>query len=103
MADPETVTIRMFGLLQTLRKERGLPTTVTVEVPAAGVDAETLAGQLDLPIDNIEGVFCNGTVYGLDRVIIPGDRIGFVPYGTPGPHRFYLGLYAAGKRGHRES
>lgn len=103
MAEPEPVTVRMFGLLHTLRKEHRLPTTVTVEVPAAGVDAETLATQLELPIDRIEGVFCNGTVYSLDRVVMPGDRVGFVPYGTPGPHRFYLGLYAAGKHDHEES
>jgi hypothetical protein len=29
--------------------------------------------------------------------ISPGDRVAFVPYGTPGPHRVFLGLYAAGK------
>ena len=97
MTDTKPVTVRMFGVLHTLRKEHGLPTTVTVEVPAEGVDAETLATRLGLQIDSIEGVFCNGTVYSLDRVVIPGDRVGFVPYGTPGPHRFYLGLYAAGK------
>ena len=60
----------------------------------------SIATRLDLPHDLIEGVFCNHTVYGLDHVIRPGDRIAFVPYGTPGPHRFTLGLYDAG-RGNR--
>jgi hypothetical protein len=45
----------------------------------------------------IEGVFCNRVVHGIDHVIKPGDRVAFVPKGTPGPHRFFLGLYAAGK------
>ena len=29
--------------------------------------------------------------------VSPGDRVAFVPYGTPGPHRVFLGLYTAGK------
>jgi hypothetical protein len=91
------VTVRMFGSLHTLRTERGLPTTVTIDVPEDGIAAETLAEDLGLPLGDIEGVFCNGTVFSLDRVIVPGDRVGFVPHGTPGPHRFFLGLYDAGK------
>jgi hypothetical protein len=87
----------MFGQLHALRREGGLPTTVVVRVPAAGISAADLASELGLPLDVIEGVFCNHTVYGLERVILPGDRVGFVPYGTPGPHRVYLGLYRAGK------
>jgi hypothetical protein len=91
------VTVRMFGQLHTLRRDGGLPTTVIVSVPADGISAADLAARLDLPLETIEGVFCNHTVYGLDRVIVPGDRVGFVPYGTPGPHRVFLGLYQAGK------
>ena len=91
------VTVRMFGQLHTLRRAGGLATTVIVSVPADGISAADLAARLDLPLEAIEGVFCNHTVYGLDRVIVPGDRVGFVPYGTPGPHRVFLGLYQAGK------
>lgn len=91
------VTVRMFGCLHTLRKERGLPTTVEVEVPSEGVTGAELATMLDLPLDRIEGVFCNRTVYPIRHLIMPGDRVAFVPEGTPGPHRFFLGLYAAGK------
>ena len=39
----------------------------------------------------------NRTVYGIGHHVDPGDRVAFVPYGTPGPHRVYLGLYKAGK------
>lgn len=98
MSEARETTVRMFGLLHSLRVERGLPTTVTVSVPDLGQTAEVLATRLELPLDQIEGVFCNHTVYGLDHVIMPGDRVAFVPYGTPGPHRVMLGLYRAGKR-----
>jgi len=92
-----TVTVRLFGCLHTLCKERGLPTTSDVAVGPEGVTATGLAEQMELPLEMIEGVFCNRTVYPMRHVIRPGDRVAFVPKGTPGPHRFFLGLYAAGK------
>jgi hypothetical protein len=91
------VTVRMFGLLHLYRTERGLPTTCDVDVPAQGTTGRDLALQLGLPVDRIEGVFVNRTVYGIDHPIAPGDRVAFVPYGTPGPHRVFLGLYQAGR------
>lgn len=97
----EPVTVRMFGVLGALCKERDEPTTCQVDVPPEGIHASEIAERLQLPEELIEGVFCNHKVYGIEHVIHPGDRIAFVPYGTPGPHRFYLGLYDAG-RGRRE-
>ncbi|MBN2405296.1 MAG: MoaD/ThiS family protein [Coriobacteriia bacterium] len=96
------VNVRMFGVLDGMCKEQGRPSRVTVSVPEEGISAEELAEQLELPLDQIEGVFCNHTVYGVDRIIRPGDEVAFVPYGTPGPHRFYLGLYRAGKSSNPE-
>jgi hypothetical protein len=90
------VTVRLFGVLHAMRRAAGLRTTLAVDVPAEGIPARALAQELDLPVDRIEGVFCNGDVFGLSRILRPGDRVAFVPYGTPGPHRFYLGLYDAG-------
>ena len=91
------VTVRLFGALHSLRRERGLPTVVDIEVPEEGISGAALAERLDLPIELIEGVFCNRTVRPVGWVIRPGDRVAFVPKGTPGPHRFFLGLYAAGR------
>ncbi len=91
-----TATVRLFGVLRALRCERGLPTTVEFAVTPAGTSARDVATTLDLPLDWIEGVFVNHTVYDLGRLIHPGDRVAFVPHGTPGPHRFTLGLYSAG-------
>jgi hypothetical protein len=97
MAGTGTVEVRMFGSLHALRREAGLPTLVSVDVPDAGTTGRAVALALDLPLDAIEGVFCNGHVYGLGHVLAPGDRVGFVPHGTPGPHRFMLGLWSAGR------
>ncbi len=93
----DRVTVRLFGALHTLRRERGLPTVVEIEVPECGCSGVDLAESLDLPVSMIEGLFCNRTVRPLTYIVHPGDRVAFVPKGTPGPHRFFLGLYAAGK------
>lgn len=98
-----SVTVRMFGSLHTLRRERGLSTTVEVMVSEQGTTGRLLALQLDLPPAMIEGVFVNRTVYALDHAVRPGDRVAFVPYGTPGPHRVFLGLYDAGRQGNDEA
>ncbi len=92
------ITIRIFGLLRAHCAERGIPSAPTFEVPQGGMSAEELALALGLPLEQIEGVFVNHTVYDLDHPVVPGDEVAFVPYGTPGPHRVYLGLYRAGKR-----
>ncbi|PKQ29248.1 MAG: hypothetical protein CVT60_06370 [Actinobacteria bacterium HGW-Actinobacteria-10] len=94
-----TIRVRFFGVLHALRRERGLPLHEVLPVPDGGVVASALAGQLELPLESIEGVFCNHRVHPLDVVIRPGDEIAFVPKGTPGPHRYFLGLYGAGRAG----
>ena len=97
------VTVRMFGLLHLFRSEQGLPSTIEVEVPEEGTTGRRLAVEIGLPCDKIEGVFVNRTVYGIDHPIMPGDRVAYVPYGTPGPHRVFLGLYKAGLEGEQHS
>jgi hypothetical protein len=90
--------IRMFGLLHTLRSRLGLPVTVELAVPPGGKAAREIALDLELPLDKIEAVFCNHIACPLDHIIMPGDRVAFVPYGTPGPHRYCLGIKQAGDR-----
>lgn len=94
-----TVTVRLFGRLHTLRRERGLPDVAEVSLPPGGRTAEDIAQELALPLDQIEAVFCNHRTYSLDHRIHPGDAVAFVPYGTPGPHRFTLGINSAKERG----
>lgn len=97
MDTERTVTVRMFGLLHSARRAAGLESTVSVEVHEAGTNARQIALDLGLDTGIIEGVFVNGTVFDLGHPVMPGDRIAFVPHGTPGPHRLYLGLYRAGQ------
>jgi len=87
----------MFGALHSIRKGRGLKSIAEVLIPAGGRKAREIALELDLPLDKIEGVFVNHIVYDIDHLILPGDRIAFVPTGVPGPHRFMLGVHQAGK------
>jgi hypothetical protein len=93
-----TTHIRMFGFLQTYRKKQGLSTSVELQIPQEGRSALSIAQELKLPIEIIEAVFCNNTIYSLDRLIMPGDRVAFVPHGTPGPHRYTLGIKQAGDK-----
>lgn len=93
------VSVRIFGSLRPFRTESGLPCELSVEVPEEGIVASELAVELGLPLDWVEGVFVNHTVHAVSARVSPGDRIAFVPRGTPGPHRVFLGLYAAGHEG----
>ncbi len=99
MTGTAPVTIRMFGSLHTFRTERGLPHTIEFQVPAEGRPAIDIAKDLELPIEKIEAIFCNRIIRELSYIIHPGDRMAFVPTGTPGPHRFLLGIHRAGKKG----
>lgn len=98
MKTDETVAIRMFGMLHSLRVKKGLPPVIEISLGPEGKSAEDIARELDLPLDKIEAVFCNHRTYPLNHIIKPGDRVAFVPYGTPGPHRFCLGIKQAGDR-----
>ena len=90
------VSVRIFGSLRPLRTDQGLPYSLVVGVPEAGTTARALAISLGLPPEKIEGVFVNHVVHGIGVHVSQGDRVAFVPYGTPGPHRVLLGLHSAG-------
>ncbi|MGE4542587.1 MAG: hypothetical protein AB7D06_00630 [Pedobacter sp.] len=97
--DPAPNTeIRMFGLLHTARKDRGLPPKAQLYIPPEGRIAQDIAEELELPMDKIEGVFVNHLVYALDHKIHAGDEVAFISRGVPGPHRYNLGIHSAGKK-----
>jgi hypothetical protein len=89
--------VKMFGLLHTFRKDRGLPSEAEVEVPDSGITAKSLAENIGLPLDMIEGVFLDHKVRPLSIMVNSGDSIAYASRGIPGPHRFTLGIYHAGK------
>lgn len=85
------VEVRGFGDLKKLFDERSWDFPLMVEQPE-GTTALELAGKLDIPQDKIEIVFINGKAEGLNHPVEPGDRVAFVPPGTPGPYRVMLGF-----------
>jgi hypothetical protein len=87
------VVTRTIAFLATHQKNQGRSTTIELEVPEQGMSARDLAASLELPLDIVEGVFHNYTVSGLDAVVRPGDRVTFVPYGTPASHPAFFGPF----------
>lgn len=91
MNDQTPVSIRMLALLHGYCREHGLPTTMQTTVPREGIRALDLASSIGLPIDAIEGLFLNGRLLGLGVTVLPGDRVAFVPHGTPASHPAFFG------------
>ena len=89
-----SVTVRSIAFLDTFCKEHGIPSTQSVMVADEGVTARALAESIGLPTDRIEGIFHNYSKSGLDVVVMPGDRVAFVPYGTPASHPAFFGAFA---------
>lgn len=98
MQATSTVTVRAIAFLDTYCKESGRPSTLEVEVPEAGISALELATSIGLPLDRIEGVFHNYTACGPSARIMPGDRVAFVPRGTPASHPAFFGSFGKGTR-----
>lgn len=84
--------VRAFAGLKKIFEERGweFPYRVRLEKECSALE---LARMLDLPEDRIEAVFINRLSESLATARVrPGDRVGFVPHGTPGVARLLLGI-----------
>lgn len=81
----------MLALLHGFCREHGLPTTLDFVVPSGGIRAVDLASSIGLPVTEIEGLFLNGRLVGLGATVRPGDRVAFLPYGTPASHPAFFG------------
>jgi len=93
MQTTPSVTVRAIAFLDAFCKQRGLPSTFSVQVPDAGITARDLAESIGLPVERIEGVFHNYSVAGLGALVRPGDRVAFVPPGTPASHAAFFGPF----------
>ena len=94
MAPDPRVTVRMLAYLHYVRSEQGLSSTLLVDVPGRGITAGDLARDLGLSLEQVEGVFHNHTKRGLEAVVLPGDRVAFVPHGTPASHPAFFGAFS---------
>jgi hypothetical protein len=84
-------SVRMLAFLHDHRRAAGLPASVAIDMPRRGMRAADLAAWLDLPLERIEGLFLNGELVGLGATVLPGDRVAFLPYGTPATHPAFFG------------
>ena len=87
-----TVTFSVFSFLQ--QKLRALENCYNAPRELEnGATVGTLVLELGLDLGDVEAAFVNGRAQPLDTVLRDGDRIGLVPPGTPGPHRFLMGIH----------
>lgn len=89
----DSIEIRGFGEIKKLFDEREWPFPFTFDLEEE-ISAVNLAGKLNIPVEKIEIVFVNGVANPISGrcLIKPGDRVAFVPPGTPGPYRVLLGF-----------
>jgi molybdopterin converting factor small subunit len=92
-----TIEVRAFGSLSAIMDKRGwtIPCILELREPITGA---ALADKLEIPRDEIEVIIVNGRTESLSHSIKPGDRVAFVPWGTPGPYRIFLGFLNKNKR-----
>lgn len=88
-----TTEVRGFGDIKKIFEERKWSQPIKIDLEEE-INAVDLAGKLDIPVDRIEIVFVNGKAgpFNADCLIKPGDRVAYVPPGTPGPYRVLLGF-----------
>ncbi|WP_231702794.1 MoaD/ThiS family protein [Desulfocucumis palustris] len=85
------VEVRAFSFIKEIFDRRGWPFPMEVPLEQECTAAE-LAEKLEIPPEKIEAVFVNGIIRKLNESVKPGDRVAFVPPGTPGPYRVILGI-----------
>ena len=86
------ITFRALSFLQPKLAARGIDYAgASVELPDGATVAELIEGR-GLAQHEVEAVFVNHRVVGRDHELADGDSVALVPPGTPGPHRFLLGI-----------
>lgn len=86
------ITFNAFSFLQKKLKEKGIEyTNAQMEIEPDSTPAQ-LMQTMGLTARDVEVVFLNGRVAPFDTPIQDGDRLAFVPQGTPGPYRVFLGF-----------
>lgn len=86
------IEVRFFGQLKAMADQKGWDFPYIFELENE-CSAEELLALMDFPCEEIEAVFVEGLAKPLDEGWIkPGNRVGFIPYGVPGPYRVLLGI-----------
>ncbi len=87
-----TITFNAFGFLQRKLKEENIdPCNLPLQIKEQETP-EDIMTRFKLAEEEVEAVFVNGKIAPLDTPLRDGDRVAFVPPGTPGPYRVLLGI-----------
>jgi len=94
----KTIEVRAFGCLSAImdKKNRAVPFILDLREPITG---SGLADKLEILREEIEVIMVNGKTESPGSSIQPGGRVAFVPWGTPGPSRLFLGFLSKNKNG----
>lgn len=88
-----SITFNAFSFLQKkLQKNHHAYSNVTLPIVPSTTTPNDLLHQFNLSRDDVEVVFINGKVAPFKTPLQDGDRVAFVPPGTPGPYRVHLGF-----------
>lgn len=86
------IVFNAFSFLQKKLKERNINYVNELMTLPENTTITQLLDLLDIPADEVEGVFINGRVKDFETTLSDGDRVAIFPPGTPGPHRLLLGI-----------
>jgi sulfur carrier protein ThiS len=87
-----TILFNAFSFLQKRFRDRGLAySNVTLDIPGSSTPRDLL-DRFGLTPPEVEAVFVNGSIVPFDTPLKAGDRVAFIPPGTPGPYRVHLGM-----------
>ena len=92
VSKPNSISIRVFSFLRHYMDAQGFSYAFDKDINPKGKTAYDIAVELHIPPEEIEAVFVNGSVKNIYDSVFPGDRVAFLPYGTPGPYRVFLGM-----------
>ncbi len=86
------VVVNAFSFLQKKLAARGEEYSNIRFALRQGMRVADVIAELGFERHEVEGAFVNGSIHSLETVLRPGDRVGLVPPGTPGPYRYLLGI-----------
>lgn len=85
------ITFNAFNFVRQKLKAQNIPYhNVSLTLPE-DFTPRKLQEQYNLSDKDVEFVFINGKVHPKETILKDGDRIAFVPPGTPGSYRLILG------------
>lgn len=87
-----TVSVRGVLFLQAKLAARGIDSFGASVKLDEGANVADVIAACGLAEREVEAAFLNHTTVPLDSTLHDGDHVVLVPPGTPGPHRYLLGI-----------